>query len=210
MPYCLHNWNIRKIRLCSICLLKCIFKTADTGIKSGYAKRCVPMLFFKSSSFPSVNQQNELQRSSNTPFTSPSEVDMKQLFLTSATKSLSADFGKGSRFCSPACAILHLIWVCNEWAVGPLAQRSGSIAQVDSYMSSHRAKVLEVILNVHLIREKLKLHCLWRVQFPWKTIQFILQEHTVLLKSTQNISPQVKDVLQLQTPNWNMNSLVLQ
>lgn len=71
-------------------------------------------------------------------------------------------------------------------------------------------KLLEVILNAYLIRENLKLHCLWRVQFPWKNIQLILEEQHILLKSTQNNSLQAKDELQLQTPNWNMKSLVLQ
>lgn len=127
MLHWLHKWDIRKIRFCLTCLLEHIFKTAEIGIKLGSVKRYILTLF----SFPSVNQQEELQRSNkNSP-------QVKWIYLTSAAKSLAADFGKGTRFCYPACTILCLASFCNQWAIRPQTQRSGSIAQVDCYMSKH-------------------------------------------------------------------------
>lgn len=127
MPHWLHNWDIRKIRVCLICLLERIFKTAETGIKLGTVKD----IFLLLSSFPSVSQQEERQRSNkNSP-------QVKWIYLTFAAKSLSADTGKGTRFCYPACAILRLASICSQWAIRPRTQRSGSIAQVNCYMKKH-------------------------------------------------------------------------
>lgn len=93
MTHWLYNWNNRKIKFCSICLLEHIFKTTEISIKLGSPKRCICFLFLGPFSFPNVNQQKETQRSNKY---SP---HMKWIYITTVAKSLSDDFGKGIRFC---------------------------------------------------------------------------------------------------------------